>query len=46
MEVRSAKDLLHIRDWLDRAAVIVTQGRDAYLQDALLQEAEGTLKNR
>lgn len=39
MDRRSAKDLLHIRGWLDGVAVIVARGRDAYLDDLILQEA-------
>ncbi len=34
-----AKDLLHIRAWLERAAEVVAHGKDAYLADDLLQEA-------
>lgn len=38
-----AKELLHIRDWLSLADDIVTQGRDAYAGDGLLQEAGDSL---
>jgi hypothetical protein len=36
---RTAKELLHVEGWLARAAEIVTRGKDAYLSDAMLQEA-------
>lgn len=38
-----AKELLHIRDWLNRADDIVARGRDDYEADALLQEAGDSL---
>jgi uncharacterized protein with HEPN domain len=40
---RVAKELLHIRDWLDRANDIVSRGRATYDNDALLQEAGDSL---
>lgn len=43
MDRRAAKELVHIRAWLDGAAVIVTRGRDAYLDDLILQEAGDSL---
>ncbi|GAB2725188.1 HepT-like ribonuclease domain-containing protein [Nocardioides pakistanensis] len=43
MERKAAKELLHIRGWLDRVDEIVERGRDAYLVDALLQEAGDSL---
>lgn len=43
MELRSAKELLHIQSWLGRVAEIVRRGRDEYLADALLQEAGDSL---
>lgn len=43
MDRKIAKDLLHIRDWLDRANDIVTRGQDAYADDPLLQEAGDSL---
>ncbi|MDN5763502.1 MAG: hypothetical protein L0H41_14460 [Microlunatus sp.] len=43
MDRRAAKELLHVRNWLDRVAVIVTRGRDAYLDDLILQEAGDSL---
>lgn len=38
-----AKDLLHIRDWLDRAQEIVDRGKENYLRDNVLQEAGDSL---
>jgi uncharacterized protein with HEPN domain len=43
MDRKTAKDLLHLRDWLDRAHEIVDRGRDVYLRDDLLQEAGDSL---
>ena len=43
MERKAAKELLHIQGWLDRVDEIVERGRDAYLVDALLQEAGDSL---
>ena len=43
MEHRQAKELLHIRAWLNIAAEIVRRGRREYLNDALLQEAGDSL---
>nr|NLI50957.1 DUF86 domain-containing protein [Propionibacterium sp.] len=43
MDRKVAKDLLHVRDWLDRAQDIVSRGQDAYAGDALLQEAGDSL---
>ena len=43
MDPRTAKDLLHIRDWLVRAVQIVQSGREAYDADPLLQEAGDSL---
>jgi len=39
MEVRVAKEYLHIRDWLALAQEIVDEGRQAYLATPLSQEA-------
>lgn len=39
MEVRVAKEFVHIEGWLDRAAEIVDRGESAYRSDAVLQEA-------
>lgn len=39
MDRRTAKEYLHIRDWLLLAQRIVDQGERAYLGDPLLQEA-------
>ncbi len=43
MDVRTAKEVLHVQTWLTRASEIVTRGQDAYLQDDLLQEAGDSL---
>lgn len=40
---RAAKELLHIRGWLDRVEEIVEKGKPAYLADGLLQEAGDSL---
>lgn len=39
MERKAAKELLHIDGWLGRVDENIGRGRDAYLGDALLQEA-------
>ena len=39
MDRKAAKELLHIKGWLDRVDGIVERGEDAYLADNLLQEA-------
>lgn len=43
MERAAAKELLHIRAWLERVEHIIGHGRDAYLADDLLQEAGDSL---
>ncbi|HJQ07286.1 MAG TPA: HepT-like ribonuclease domain-containing protein [Nocardioides sp.] len=43
MDRKAAKELAHIEAWLERVAEIVERGRDAYLDDALLQEAGDSL---
>jgi uncharacterized protein with HEPN domain len=43
MDRNAAKELVHIRGWLDRVEEIVERGKDAYLADALLQEAGDSL---
>lgn len=43
MEVKAAKELLHILAWLDRVDEIVGRGEEAYLGDDLLQEAGDSL---
>lgn len=43
MDLRTAKDLLHIDEWLRLAAQIVEHGELAYLSDPLLQEAGDAL---
>ncbi|HTL42516.1 MAG TPA: HepT-like ribonuclease domain-containing protein [Pseudolysinimonas sp.] len=39
MEIRVAKELLHIQRWLEIAATIVARGKDAYHADEVAQEA-------
>ena len=43
MDRKVAKELLHVRDWLDRAQVVVGRGHEAYSTDELLQEAGDSL---
>ena len=43
MDRKTAKELLHRRDWLDRAQEIVDRGKDTYLREDLLQEAGDSL---
>ena len=43
MDRRVAKELLHIRGWLERVEEIIARGKGAYLADALLQEAGDSL---
>lgn len=43
MDRRTAKELLHIRDWLDTAHHLVQAGRPAYDADELRQEAGDSL---
>lgn len=43
MELRVAKDLLHIRGWLDIVASIVERGKAAYDADPVTQEAGDSL---
>ena len=43
MDRKAAKELLHIQGWLDRVDEIIERGKDAYLADALLQEAGDSL---
>lgn len=43
MDRRVAKELLHIESWLVRVQRIVADGREAYLQDDLHQEAGDAL---
>ncbi|MBX3067380.1 MAG: DUF86 domain-containing protein [Cryobacterium sp.] len=38
-----AKELLHIKGWLESAKRIVSRGEKAYLEDTLLQEAGDSL---
>src|SRR5665213_4497714 len=43
MDRAAAKELLHIRDWLERVDEVVERGKAAYISDALLQEAGDSL---
>ena len=43
MDKKAARELLNIRGWLRRVDEIVERGKDAYLDDALLQEAGDSL---
>ena len=43
MDRKAAKELLHIKGWLERVDEIVERGREAYLADDLLQEAGDSL---
>ncbi|MFT3888843.1 MAG: DUF86 domain-containing protein [Arachnia sp.] len=43
MEVRIAKELMHIQHWLEVAASIVAKGKDAYDNDEVAQEAGDSL---
>lgn len=43
MDRKAAKELAHIEGWLGRVDDIVQRGKDAYLSDALLQEAGDSL---
>ncbi|MGI5951473.1 MAG: DUF86 domain-containing protein [Brooklawnia sp.] len=43
MELRVAKELVHIEGWLVQAAEIAARGREAYLADGILQEAGDSL---
>ncbi len=43
MDRKAAKELLHIQAWLERVDEILAKGKDAYLADALLQEAGDSL---
>lgn len=43
MEVRVAKELLHIQRWLEVVASIVAKGKEAYDADEVAQEAGDAL---
>lgn len=43
MDRKAARELLHIEAWLQRVDDITQRGREAYLADALLQEAGDSL---
>ncbi len=43
MDRKAAKELLHIQGWLERVDEILAKGKNAYLEQALLQEAGDSL---
>lgn len=43
MDRKAAKELAHIRGWLERVDEITRRGKETYLADALLQEAGDSL---
>lgn len=43
MEVRVAKELLHIQRWLEVVALIVAKGKESYDADEVAQEAGDSL---
>lgn len=43
MDIKVAKDLLHIQRWLEVASSIVARGKDSYLTDVVAQEAGDSL---
>lgn len=43
MELKAAKELFHIQSWLARVDEVVRRGKEAYLEDDLLQEAGDSL---
>ena len=43
MDRKAAKELLHIKGWLDRVDEILERGKDAYLAGDILQEAGDSL---
>jgi len=43
MDRKASKELLHVSGWLERVEDIVLRGKDAYLEDSLLQEAGDSL---
>lgn len=43
MDLKAAKELVHIEAWFERVEQIVEHGPDAYLADPLLQEAGDSL---
>lgn len=43
MQLKIAKEILHIRDWLGRAHEVVERSKASYLADDLLQEAGDSL---
>lgn len=43
MDRKAAKELLHIKGWLERVDEIIERGKENYLADDLLQEAGDSL---
>lgn len=43
MDRKATKELLHIQGWLERIDEIIQRGKEAYLDDDLLQEAGDSL---
>ena len=43
IERREAKELIHVKAWLDRVDEVVSRGKGSYLADELLQEAGDSL---
>ena len=43
MQTRTAKEYLHLQDWLTKALLIVSSGREEYDRNELLQEAGDSL---
>lgn len=43
MHRKAAKELLHIKGWLERVDETIDRGKDAYLADDILQEAGDSL---
>ena len=43
MQLRTAKEYLHLQDWLMKAPLIVSSGREEYDENELLQEAGDSL---
>lgn len=43
MDRKAAKELVHVRGWLERVDEVTQRGKQAYLADALLQEAGDSL---
>ena len=43
MEIRAAKELLHVQTWLDRVDEVTAAGEEHYLNDFISQEAGDSL---